>query len=35
VIRDVLAGHGDLRYVWRHLPLTIFASASWMQRGQL
>jgi Na+/H+ antiporter NhaA len=22
VIRDLLAGHGDLRYVWRHLPLT-------------
>jgi Na+/H+ antiporter NhaA len=22
VIRELLAGHGDLRYVWRHLPLT-------------
>jgi Na+/H+ antiporter NhaA len=22
VVRDLLAGHGDLRYVWRHLPLT-------------
>jgi protein-disulfide isomerase len=22
VIRDLLAGHGDVRYVWRHLPLT-------------
>jgi Na+/H+ antiporter NhaA len=22
VIRQLLAGHGDLRYVWRHLPLT-------------
>jgi len=22
VIRDLLAGSGDLRYVWRHLPLT-------------
>jgi Na+/H+ antiporter NhaA len=21
VIRDLLAGHGDVRYVWRHLPL--------------
>jgi Na+/H+ antiporter NhaA len=21
-IRDLLAGHGDVRYVWRHLPLT-------------
>jgi Na+/H+ antiporter NhaA len=21
-IRELLAGHGDLRYVWRHLPLT-------------
>jgi hypothetical protein len=21
-VRDVLAGHGDVRYVWRHLPLT-------------
>jgi Na+/H+ antiporter NhaA len=21
VIRELLAGHGDLRYVWRHLPL--------------
>ena len=22
VVRELLAGHGDLRYVWRHLPLT-------------
>jgi protein-disulfide isomerase len=22
VIRELLAGHGDVRYVWRHLPLT-------------
>jgi Na+/H+ antiporter NhaA len=22
VIRELLAGHGDLRYAWRHLPLT-------------
>jgi Na+/H+ antiporter NhaA len=22
IIRQLLAGHGDLRYVWRHLPLT-------------
>jgi Na+/H+ antiporter NhaA len=22
VLRDLLAGHGDVRYVWRHLPLT-------------
>jgi hypothetical protein len=22
VVRDLLAGHGDIRYVWRHLPLT-------------
>jgi len=22
VVRDLLAGHGDLRYAWRHLPLT-------------
>ena len=22
VIRELLAGYGDLRYVWRHLPLT-------------
>lgn len=22
VVRDLLAGHGDVRYVWRHLPLT-------------
>jgi protein-disulfide isomerase len=22
VIRQLLAGHGDLRYVWRHFPLT-------------
>ncbi|HYY17646.1 MAG TPA: Na+/H+ antiporter NhaA, partial [Streptosporangiaceae bacterium] len=22
VIRQLLAGHGDVRYVWRHLPLT-------------
>jgi Na+/H+ antiporter NhaA len=22
VLREVLAGHGDVRYVWRHLPLT-------------
>ena len=22
VIRQLLAGHGDMRYVWRHLPLT-------------
>ena len=21
VMRDLLAGHGDVRYVWRHLPL--------------
>jgi protein-disulfide isomerase len=21
VLREVLAGHGDVRYVWRHLPL--------------
>ena len=21
-VRELLAGHGDLRYVWRHLPLT-------------
>ena len=21
VVRDLLAGHGDVRYVWRHLPL--------------
>jgi protein-disulfide isomerase len=20
-MRDLLAGHGDVRYVWRHLPL--------------
>jgi len=22
VVRELLAGHGDVRYVWRHLPLT-------------
>jgi protein-disulfide isomerase len=22
VVRELLAGHGDIRYVWRHLPLT-------------
>jgi protein-disulfide isomerase len=22
VIRELLAGHGDVRYVWRHLPLS-------------
>jgi Na+/H+ antiporter NhaA/predicted DsbA family dithiol-disulfide isomerase len=22
VLRELLAGHGDVRYVWRHLPLT-------------
>ena len=22
VVRELLAGYGDLRYVWRHLPLT-------------
>ena len=22
VVRELLADHGDLRYVWRHLPLT-------------
>jgi Na+/H+ antiporter NhaA len=22
VLRDLLAGHGDVRYVWRHLPLS-------------
>jgi Na+/H+ antiporter NhaA len=22
IIRELLAGHGDVRYVWRHLPLT-------------
>ena len=22
VIRKLLAGHGDVRYVWRHLPLS-------------
>ncbi|NJC84118.1 Na+/H+ antiporter NhaA [Planosporangium mesophilum] len=22
VVRDLLTGHGDVRYVWRHLPLT-------------
>ena len=21
VVRELLAGHGDVRYVWRHLPL--------------
>src|SRR6202044_1601077 len=21
VLRELLAGHGDVRYVWRHLPL--------------
>jgi Na+/H+ antiporter NhaA len=22
VVRELLAGHGDVRYIWRHLPLT-------------
>jgi Na+/H+ antiporter NhaA len=22
IVRELLAGHGDVRYVWRHLPLT-------------
>jgi protein-disulfide isomerase len=30
VIRELLADHGDIRYVWRHLPLTDVHPRAWL-----
>ena len=34
VVRQLLAGFGDVRYVWRHLPRTSTCTRSWRHRAR-